>query len=238
MTKHGIAAIALVLIGALGSGCSTIPKLASFPENLPPAEPRKVQEGDYKIRAGDQIDIRFYYHPDHNQDNVLVGADGKIDLPLVGEVAAADQTPIQLAQELRRRFASSLRDPEVSVRVKVENALYQPRVYVGGEVSKPGFVTFRPGITVAQAVIEVGGFKDTAAIDSIVLLRKVGEPNEYKPSKINLERAIEEGDMQANIALGPSDILVVPKTPIAKINVLVEQYIIRMIPIRISITPI
>jgi protein involved in polysaccharide export with SLBB domain len=244
MTRNGsnvARLVGLVVMASLLGACSmgAAPSSTMDLKQSAYVMPEAVEsKGDYKIRPGDAIEIRFYYHPDHNQDNVLVQQDGKIELPLVGEVKAADITPNQLSQELKRRYSGNLRDPEIAVRVKTENTINQSRVWVGGEVAKVGFVNHRPGMTVVQAVFEAGGFKDTAAIDSVVLLRKVGEPNEYKPSKIDVAKVIEEGETAGNILLGPSDILVVPKTGIAKLNQYVEQYIIKMMPIRLSISPI
>lgn len=245
MTKNGMLAsvLGLIAIASLLTGCA----VGSSPPSVMDLKaayvlPEAVEaKSEYRIHPGDTLDLRFYYHPDHNQDNVLVQSDGKVDLPLIGEVKVSDLTPTQVAEELKRRYSTNLRNPEVAVRVKTENTLNAGRVYVGGEVVKQGFVTYRPGMTVVQAVYEVGGFKDTAALDSVVLLRKVAEPNQYKPSKIDVAALIESGESGhsgANVLLGPSDILVVPKTAIAKLNQYVDQYIIRMIPIRISITPI
>jgi protein involved in polysaccharide export with SLBB domain len=109
---------------------------------------------------------------------------------------------------------------------------------VGGEVAKPGFVTYTPGLTAVQAVMQVGGWKDTADLQEVVLLQKINEgSNEYRPSKINLGKVVELGDTKADIVLGPSDVLVFPKTGIAKANVWMLQYVINMIPIRISASP-
>jgi len=239
MTTRGIAAVTvgLLAIAALLSGCGTTSTPLVIPANLPMPDPLQPK-GDYVIRPGDTLDIRFYYHADHNQDNVLVRPDGKIDLPLIGEVKAADRTPGDLSRELVQRYASNLRAPEIAVRVKTEGIPYQPRVYVGGEVFKPGFVNLRPGMTVTQAVIEAGGPRDTAALDSVVLLRKVAEPNEYKPSRLDLAQVLEGRNSSDNIELGAADIVVLPKSEIAKLNVIVEQYIIKMIPFRFSLSPI
>ena len=84
----------------------------------------------------------------------------------------------------------------------------------------------------------MGGWKDTADLQEVVLLQKISEgTNEYRPSKSNLGKVVELGDTKADIVLGPSDVLVIPKTGIAKANLWVQQYIINMIPIRISATP-
>lgn len=240
MTRNVKVVLVLGLLGvlAMASGCGMATKpMEGDVGNFGPPVPVAARS-EYRIQPGDILDIRFYYHPDHNQDAVLVQPDGKLDLPLVGEVVAAGLTPAQLSKDLVRRYSANLRGPEVAVRVKTEAAQAQPRVYVGGEVAKPGFLNFRPGMTAAQAIIEAGGHKDTAAITDIVLLRKVAEPDEYRPAKIDLARVIEEGDTRANVVLGPSDILVVPKTAIAKLNVFVEQFIIKLIPVRVSISPI
>jgi protein involved in polysaccharide export with SLBB domain len=87
------------------------------------------------------------------------------------------------------------------------------RVFVGGEVFKPGFVTYTPGLTAVQAAMQVGGWKDTADLQEVVLLQKTSEgSSEYRPSKINLGKVVELGDTKADIILGPSDVLVFPKT--------------------------
>ena len=86
--------------------------------------------------------------------------------------------------------------------------------------------------------MQVGGWKDTADLQEVVLLQKVSDnSNEYRPSKINLAKVVELGDTKADIVLGPSDVLVVTKTGIAKANLWMQQCVINMIPIRISASP-
>ena len=198
-----------------------------------PAAPQ--EQGEYLLQVGDSIDVTYYYHPDNNQANLLVRPDGKVYLPLIGEVQAAGLTAPQVADAIVKRSSGSLRDPKVAVNVRTLNPT---RVFVGGEVFKPSFVTYTPGLTAVQAVMQVGGWKDTADLQEVVLLQKINEgSNEYRPSKINLAKVVELGDTKADIVLGPSDVLVFPKTNIAKANLWVQQYIINMIPIRISATP-
>lgn len=218
LRKCGIA----LLIAAFMSGCST----ASGPGAFVPPAPSAPQT-EYRIRAGDTLNLKFYYHPDHDQE-IVVRLDGKILFPLIGEVQAAGLSPAQLAEQIVQRYSSSLRNPEVSVGVK---AMSDNRVYIGGEVNRPGFVQYRQGLTAIQAVLEAGGPKDTAKVEDVVLLQKVGEA-QYRASKINLAKVIEEGDTQSDLAVGPSDVLFVPKTTIAKVNQFVEQYIIGVIPLR------
>ena len=219
-------------IATLLTGCASNEAKgpAAFVMPAPPQE-----QGEYVLQVGDSIDVTFYYHPDNNQQNLLVRPDGKIYLPLLGEVQAAGLTAPQVAEAITKRSSTSLRDPKVAVNVRTLNPT---RVFVGGEVFKPGFVTYTPGLTAVQAAMQVGGWKDTADLQEVVLLQKTSEgSSEYRPSKINLGKVVELGDTKADIVLGPSDVLVFPKTGIAKANVWMLQYVINMIPIRISASP-
>ena len=222
----------LMTIATLLTGCAS--NEAKGPATfLMPAPPQDQKE--YVLQVGDSIDVTYYYHPDNNQANLLVRPDGKIYLPLIGEVQAAGLTAPQVAEEIIKRSSTSLRDPKVAVNVRTLNPT---RVFVGGEVFKPGFVVYTPGLTAVQAVMQVGGWKDTADLQEVVLLQKINEgSNEYRPSKINLGKVVELGDVKADIVLGPSDVLVFPKTGIARANLWMQQYVINMIPIRISATP-
>jgi polysaccharide export outer membrane protein len=198
-----------------------------------PGAPQEQRE--YVLQPGDAVDISFYFHPDNNQTNLLVRPDGKVYLPLIGEVQAAGLTAPQLADAIIQRSSTSLRDPKVAVNVRTMNLT---RIFVGGEVFKPGYVNYTVGVTAVQAAVQAGGWKDTADLEEVVLLQKVSEgSNEYRPTKINLGKVVDLGDTNADIILGPSDVLVFPKTGIAKANVWVQQWIINMIPIRISATP-
>jgi protein involved in polysaccharide export with SLBB domain len=218
----------IVIIGSLLGGCaSSSPGPAAF---VPPAPPTPMSE--YVIQPGDAIDVTFLYHPDNDQRDLLVRPDGKLLLPFIGETPAAGLTAPQLSAEIEQGYAVSLRDPKVAVNVR---ALNVNRIFVGGEVTKPGFVTYVPGITAVQAIVQVGGWKDTADLQEVVLLQKVSETsNEYRASKVNLAKVAEEGDTKADIALGPSDVLVLPKSGIAKANLWLQQYVLKMLPIRIT----
>ena len=227
-----LGSMSMVTIATLLTGCASNEAKgpAAF---VMPAAPQ--EQGEYILQPGDAIDISFYYHPDNNQTNLLVRPDGKVYLPLIGEVQAAGLTAPQLAEAITKRSSTNLRDPKVAVNVRTMNPT---RIFVGGEVYKPGFVNYTTGLTAVQAAMQVGGWKDTANLEEVVLLQKVAEgSNEYRPSRINLGKVVELGDTRADIVLQPSDILVFPKTGIAKANVWMQQWVINMIPIRISASP-
>jgi protein involved in polysaccharide export with SLBB domain len=214
-----LAAAAVVL-----TACASTSDQAAFSAPVPP--PAMTE---YRVQPGDTLTVKFYYHADHDTD-VVVRPDGSVQLPLVGDVPAGGITPQKIAQDLERRYSKNLRDPKIAVTVKAMN---QTRVYVGGEVNKPGFVTYREGLTAVQALLEAGGPKDTAKTEEVVFLQKVGD-DKFRPAKLNLSKVLDEGDMSADQALSPSDVIFVPKTGIAKLNQFVEQYILKVIPIRPS----
>ncbi|HEV8436983.1 MAG TPA: polysaccharide biosynthesis/export family protein [Methylomirabilota bacterium] len=218
----GLLALALWLGGCVSSGSGT-PGPLVLP---PPAAP----DTEYAIQPGDTLGIRFYYHPDHDQKMVLVANDGRIMLPLVGAVEAAGLKPSELATRLETRYSSNLRDPAIAVSI---TQVYQDLVWVGGEVYKPGFVQYRPGLTAVQALVAVGGPRNTAAINECLLLRRIGRDG-YESSRLDLTKAIESGETETDPMLGPQDVIFIPKTAVAKANMWVRQYIINMIPVRFT----
>lgn len=158
---------------------------------------------EYRIGSGDKLQINVYKEADLTQ-SLQVRPDGRITMPLVGDLAAAGQTPMQL----QRRLADSLREyvanPVVTVMV-VEVA--ERVVYVMGEVNTPGAVPLKGSMTVLQALAVAGGFKDFANKGGIKVLRKIGGdrvetiPFSYKDSL--------RGDAQP-FYLAEGDTVVVP----------------------------
>jgi protein involved in polysaccharide export with SLBB domain len=226
-----VCAIATSACASAGAPTATAPlppgAAASAGVSEPSAATPPPSPEEYVVQAGDTLLLKFYYHPDHDQE-AIVRPDGKIALGLIGEIPAAGVTPARLALDLEQRYARNLREPRIAVSVKAMN---QNRVYVGGEVNRPGFVAYRPGLTALQAMLEAGGPKDTAKVRDVVLLQRVGSEH-VKASKVDLAKVLEEGQPSGDFALGPSDVLFVPKTTIAKVNQFVEQYILKVLPVR------
>ena len=208
------------------AGCAGTPLASPDLSQLPSASERPA-EGDYVIHRGDTLALKFYFHPDNDQE-IVVRQDGKILLPLGGDLQAAGLTPPQLADQIVERYSKNLRDPKVSVAVKTST---QTEVFIGGEVARPGLVPYRRGLTAVQAIMAAGGPKDTARVDQVVFMQKTGE-SQYQVSKIDLTKVLEQGQSDADPPLGPSDVVFVPRSTIAKMNLFVQQYIINLLPIR------
>jgi protein involved in polysaccharide export with SLBB domain len=189
---------------------------------------------EYIVQAGDTLNIKFYYHPDHDQRDLVVRPDGKLLLPLVGDLQAAGLTPEQLAEHIAQRYAFSLREPKVAVDVKLPNT---GQIYVGGEVQRPGVIKLKPKMNALQAIVEAGGPKNTGDVERVVLLRPVGD-NQFGYRELNLMRILRREDPADDAMLAQDDLIFIPQTGIAKANVWVEQYIRNMMPFGAPIRPV
>jgi protein involved in polysaccharide export with SLBB domain len=180
----------------------------------------------YIIQPGDDLVISFYLNSEFN-DSVVVRPDGQINLQLVGDVRAAGLTPQALAARLNEAYSSELRSPDASVHVK---NMPSRQVYVEGEVSKPKAIVLEPGMTLLQAIADAGGLTDNASSDAVVIRRDAcGTP---QGSVVNLSQAMEQPSSGEDVALLPRDIVVVPRSTIANINLFIKHYIRNNLPIQ------
>ena len=222
----------LVLL-ALSVGCGSArhmaePESSSFPfgQGTTPvnfsndSKDVRSQTRPYILQVGDAIDIKFYRAAELNE-SVTIRPDGKISLQYVRDVQAAGLEPMELAHWLNKLYAYELRDPSVTVIVR---EFANQRIYVDGEVKNPKEVQLRGPMTALQALSQAGGCLTTADVKKVFLVRfhQTKEIREVK--KLNLEKVEED------VLLEPLDLVYVPRTGIADVNIIVEQYIINNIP--------
>lgn len=182
-----------------------------------------VDQNTYRLAPGDLIDVKFPYHPEENE-RVPVRPDGRIGLQVIGDVMAAGLTVKELEQLVTEKSAATLRDPVVSI---VIAQLAEHKVYVGGQVAKPGFVVYREGMTPLQAIVERGGFVDDANTDEVLYISRVGSA--VQSQRLDLE-AVMDGDSTEQIVMSPDDIIIVPRTFIGEADVWVDQWIRGLLP--------
>ncbi len=191
------------------------------------AEIQVASETDstYLIQPGDQLGIEFYLNPEFN-DDIIVRPDGKITLRLIGDVPAAGLTPTRLSEELDKDYLHELREPNAAVHVK---NMPSRQIYVEGEVTKPGAVSLDPGMTALQAIASTGGLTPESG-DTAVLIRRdfCGSPQRVE---IDLKSAMKSPTQGEDLALMPRDILVVPRSGIANVDLWVDQHIRKLIPV-------
>ena len=182
-----------------------------------------VDEDTYRLAPGDLIDVKFPYHPEENE-RVPVRPDGRIGLQVIGDVMAAGLTVKELEQVVVEKSSRTLRDPVVSI---VIAQLAEHKVYVGGQVARPGFVPFREGMTPLQAIVERGGFIDDANTDEILYISRVGDA--VQSQRLDLE-AVMDGESSEQVVMSPDDIIIVPRTFIGDADVWVDQWIRGLLP--------
>jgi len=158
----------------------------------------------YKIGAQDVVKIDVW-REDQLTRTVPVRPDGKISLPLLNDIQAAGLTPMDLANIIRDGLKKYINNPQVTVSVSEINSR---RIYVNGEVNKPGVYQLLPNMTVLQALSGSGGFTQFAKVKSLYILRNVNG----KPTRIpfNYKEAIKGKEAEQNIELQPGDVIVVP----------------------------
>jgi len=184
---------------------------------------------EYRILAGDQLDIKFYYHPDLNE-LVTVRPDGRISLQLANEIAVEGLTPKELVAQLKKIYSAEIQKPEITIMVRTFSA---QRVYVDGEVFRPGSVVLSNPLTTLQAISLAGGLKDTARVNEVVLMRR-GADNRFMATMVDLSKVIDGTDPSQDILLTAYDVVHVPKSPVANVNLWIDQYIRKNIPVPFS----
>ena len=188
-----IAAPALLL--ALPGGTSA--------QSLSASTNRAPVTAEYRLVPGDKVRIEVYKDAQLSQ-SVQIRPDGKITMPLIGDVTAVDQTPTELRQAITQSLKEYMTNPSVTV-IVVETVV--PTAYVMGEVRAPGSVPLQREMTVLQALALSGGLTEFAKSGDIRVLRKTNTGIETIPFRY---KDALKGDAKALVYLRPGDTVVVP----------------------------
>jgi len=165
----------------------------------------KATQKDYKIGAGDILEITTWKEPDFSREEVLVRLDGKISFPLLNDVQAAGMTTLNLKRFIEEGLADYVSNPVVTVNVR--NPLSK-RFYVLGEVMRTGEYPLVKHLTVLQAFALAGGFTEWASKKEIILLRN--ENGKDKIYRINYKDIANGKDFSQNLELKADDTIIVP----------------------------
>ncbi len=159
---------------------------------------------DYVIGPEDVLGVVFWREADISGD-VTVRPDGRITLPVIGELQAAGLQPEQLRTQILARASKYLTEPNVAVVVRAINSR---RVFVTGRVTKPGELFLKGPLTVMQAIAMAGGLTEYADAKKITIIRAVG--GETQRFAFNYKDVAKGKKLEQNIALKPGDTVVVP----------------------------
>lgn len=159
---------------------------------------------DYKLHAGDSITVSVWKEMEL-QRKVIIRPDGRFSFPLAGEVQAAGRSADQVRIDIENQLKKYI--PEAVVAVMVEDVSGN-RIYVIGQVTKPGMYVMNPELTVLQALSLAGGSTPFAKLDNISVIRGTGTAQKTLPFRY--DQVIEGKSLQQNITLESGDVVLVP----------------------------
>lgn len=193
----------LVLVGCAGG-----PQVVK-PSALVGADRAFTHAGEYKIGVADRLEVSVWRNPDLSV-TVPVRPDGRISVPLIGDVRASGSTAEQVAGVIKKKLSYYIRDPNVTVLViGLKSHEYLSRIRITGAVRTPESIPWREGMTVLDAILEAGGPNEFAAPDRTKVYRQVGAKTIVIP--IDLGAILNDGQLATNIELNPGDVITVPQ---------------------------
>lgn len=185
----------------------------------------------YKIEPGDDLSVVMPFNPELNYEAV-VDPKGGLTMPLVGTIQAGGLTVDEAGRDINRALALKGITDDAYTSVSIRT--YAGRIYVGGQVKKPGAVPMQSDMDVLQAITAAGGLMDTARTGEVVVIRRSPDGRPMLRS-VNLTALIRRADPQQSVALQPSDTIFVPETSSVEADQWVDRYITRIVPFNQSI---
>jgi polysaccharide biosynthesis/export protein len=164
-----------------------------------------VENDKFIIGPNDVLMVNVWKEPDITR-SLPVRPDGKISLPLAGDIEAAGRTPKQVQDEITQKLQAFISNPVVTVIVQeIKSQTYN----VLGEVARPGSFVLAKPVTVLDALAQAGGFKDFAKRKSVYVLRKTADGKQEK-LPFNYSDVVKGKHLEQNVELKPNDTVVVP----------------------------
>jgi polysaccharide biosynthesis/export protein len=205
MTRHGSCAVgaALMLAAVLTATGAPIAYAQEAPATTQASG--KAHDATYIIGNSDVLAITVWKQPDISR-SIPVRPDGRISLPLVGELQATGRTPLQLEQDITEKLKTYMTNPEVTVIVDQINS---QKFNVLGRVAKPGSYLLTTTTTVLDAIASAGGFQDFAKQKGVYILRHTPDGGQTR-IPFNYKDVIKGKHVEQNIRLQAGDTVIVP----------------------------
>lgn len=195
-----VLAMALVAVSLL-AGCA----FNAYPPAPTVAESPNLR---YKIGPLDALNVIVWRNPELSS-TVTVRPDGFVSTPLVDDLQAAGKSPAELSREMEQVLGKFVRDPVVSVVVTAFQGVYSEQIRIVGEAAQPQSVPYRQNMTILDVMIQAGGLTDFADGNGAVLVRGSEGGKQYS---VRLKDLLRRGDISANVAMRPGDIIIVPQS--------------------------
>jgi polysaccharide export outer membrane protein len=199
MRMIGLGSVVLTLFG-----CGST-QLAQVPDGQKNLEANYT----YVIGPGDSMEVFVWGNEELTVSDVEVRPDGKISTRLVENIEASGKTPSQLARDIETAYSEYVKSAVVSVIVNEFIGVPSQQVRVVGEAAEPLKIPFRKHMTLLDLMVEVGGLTEYADGNKAVLVRNSGGAK--SSYNVRLDDLLRDGDISANIALSPGDIVIIPE---------------------------
>ena len=186
----------------------------------------------YRVGRGDELSFKFIHTPELNTV-AAVRSDGRVTLPLIGELPVAGLTLKELTEKIETGLSARVRRPEVAI--NVQGAITSQRVFIGGEVARPGVQPLVGPLTVVQAVMAAEGLKESAQPREVVVLRSDAQ-GARRALKLDLAAVMAGADGAPDILLAPYDVVIVPRSGISNVGLWVDQYIRKVLPVNLGLS--
>ena len=186
----------------------------------------------YRVGRGDELSFKVIHTPELNTV-AAVRSDGRVTLPLIGELPVAGLTLKELTEKIETGLSARVRRPEVAI--NVQGAITSQRVFIGGEVARPGVQPLVGPLTVVQAVMAAEGLKESAQPREVVVLRSDAQ-GARRAIKLDLAAVMAGADGAPDILLAPYDVVIVPRSGISNVGLWVDQYIRKVLPVNLGLS--
>jgi len=220
--------IALACLALLFAAPAAVAQENLAAEMPQPAMVYSDQTPAYRLFPGDEVEITIYSAPELSR-TATIGPDGRLALPLIGAVRAADLTAEELRDILVSAYAAHLRMPELTV---TPRSYGSRQVFVGGEVARPGIYEMPANMDAFQAVALAGGFLPSAhRRDVLILSRSTGVTT---VTEIDLSMRAMRNGLPGAQPLQRYDVVYVPRSRISQVNLFMQQYVRDALPVQFS----
>ncbi|CAM5798297.1 XrtA/PEP-CTERM system exopolysaccharide export protein [Rhizobacter fulvus] len=199
--RRALLVVPVIALGAVAA-CSTRPSYPPAPQAVDAPSLR------YKIGPLDTLNVVVWRNPELSA-TITVRPDGMISMPLVEDMQAAGRNPADLSRDVERALGKYIREPVVSIVVSTFQGVYSDQIRIVGEAAKTQAVPYRQNMTMLDVMIQVGGLTDFADGNGAILIRGAEGGKQYS---IRLKDLLRRGDISANVAMMPGDVIIVPQS--------------------------
>ncbi len=195
---------------------------AVFQAQTVPPDPKKsdAPPAAYCLRQGDKLSVKFLYHTELNETSITVRPDGVINLQLIDDVAAEGLTVAELKSRLEKKYDEILINPVISVALL---EFVAPRVFIGGQIGKPGRYELRDGQTLVEVIFLAGGFTENADRRKVLRARPNGKGG-WEIESADVLSILDKKQKQTDLPLRDGDHIYVPDSKISRLNKAVETF--------------